>query len=254
MESKNLTKDDMVNFFKENPYFFQEYPEILKEILDAVSGGQDSPDGKVVDLSRRIIQRLQSENRNLKKSLEKIIKSIKMNESIQRGFNSIEKVIFSCHSAREMIQKLVGELEARFGLDFVCLSLVDDRDMFPKDLNERGFLLEKDFIENFFPPNKKPIIRNNLKRGSKPFFPEGPSRKIRSELIVPLILGETILGSLNIGSFHPNRYGPDDSTELLEQLANKIAIALNNIRVQERLKAIIDNSLPQKTSYNDQDV
>jgi len=247
MGNKNLTKEDVVNFFKENPYFFQEYPEVLKEVLRAISGEEDGSDGKVVDLSWRIIQRLQNENRNLRESLEKIIQSLKMNESIQKQFNEIEKIIFYCHSTEEMIQKLVEELEARFGLDFVCLSLVDDKDMFPRnwqDLNGRGFLLKKDFIENSFCPDKKPIIRNNLKRGSRPFFPEALSRKIKSELIVPLIFGETILGSLNIGSFHPNRYSPDDSTELLEQLADKIAIALNNVRIQEKLKTIMDKFLP----------
>lgn len=243
-----LTKEDMIKFFKENPYFFQEYPDVLKEILKFLSGRKDSSDGKVVDLGWRIIQRLQNENRNLKESLEKIIQSIKMNESIQRQFNEIERIIFCCHSTKEMIQKLVEELEARFSLDFVCLSLVDDRYAFLRncqDFHERGFFLKRDFIETFFSSDKKPIIRNNLKKGSISFFPEKPSQKIRSELIMPLIFGETILGSLNIGSFYPNRYSPDDSTQLLEQLANKIAIALDNIRVQEKLKAIIDKSLPQ---------
>ncbi|TET21372.1 MAG: GAF domain-containing protein, partial [Candidatus Cloacimonadota bacterium] len=55
---------------------------------------------------------------------------------------------------------------------------------------------------------------------------------VRSELTVPLIVKEKIIGVLNVESDKPNAFS-DDHTELLTAFANELAIAIDNARLYQ---------------------
>ncbi len=56
----------------------------------------------------------------------------------------------------------------------------------------------------------------------------------RSEMVVPLIHGDRVLGVLDLESVKVGAFGPNDQ-ELLENLAPSVAIALENARLYERV-------------------
>ncbi|HVN16265.1 MAG TPA: GAF domain-containing protein [Anaerolineales bacterium] len=60
----------------------------------------------------------------------------------------------------------------------------------------------------------------------------------RSEIALPLISGDRVLGALDAQSTHEGAFGPDD-VETLQTMANQVAIALENARLfQESLQSL----------------
>ncbi|HLY28554.1 MAG TPA: GAF domain-containing protein [Aggregatilineales bacterium] len=59
---------------------------------------------------------------------------------------------------------------------------------------------------------------------------------MRAELVVPLSVGEQIIGVMDVQSSSPNAFGPEDINEL-ETLANQIAIAIDNARLYQESQA-----------------
>jgi GAF domain-containing protein/HAMP domain-containing protein len=57
----------------------------------------------------------------------------------------------------------------------------------------------------------------------------------RSEMALPLKVGEAVIGALDVQSVEPAAFGPDDIT-VLQSLADQIAVAIENVRLVERLQ------------------
>src|SRR4029079_14377334 len=74
--------------------------------------------------------------------------------------------------------------------------------------------------------------------GEDTLFQEG----FRSLIVLPLIVRGKSIGTLNLGSLHPMRYGEAEA-ELLQEVANQLALAIENMREYEeigRLKAQLE--------------
>ena len=68
-----------------------------------------------------------------------------------------------------------------------------------------------------------------------PRYVPSPEEQIRSELCVPMKVGERIIGVLNVASATPNRYSLVDQ-QLLQTLADQAAVALENTRLYQDLE------------------
>ncbi len=60
---------------------------------------------------------------------------------------------------------------------------------------------------------------------------------IRSYCIVPLILGGSIIGTLNIGSDKKGQYSNEDA-EFLQEVANQVALAIRNMKSYQEIAAL----------------
>ncbi len=69
----------------------------------------------------------------------------------------------------------------------------------------------------------------------------------RSELALPIMLGDQVLGALTIQSEQPNAFDQTDIT-ILENIANSLATAIHNIRLVQQLQ----RSLEQVQRFNQQ--
>lgn len=70
----------------------------------------------------------------------------------------------------------------------------------------------------------------------------------RSELALPLKLGEQIIGVLDVQSTAPNAFQPED-TEILYTLADQVAIAIQNARSHEATHRLLDEAQRTSESY-----
>jgi diguanylate cyclase (GGDEF)-like protein len=59
---------------------------------------------------------------------------------------------------------------------------------------------------------------------------------VRSGALIPLKIGEVLFGALLFGSPDPERYHPDDGTDLLEQLGVNIALSMDNCLTYEKVR------------------
>ena len=67
----------------------------------------------------------------------------------------------------------------------------------------------------------------------------------RSEIALPLLTGEEIIGVLDIQASEPNAFGPGD-VETLKVLANQVAVALENARLFSRTQKALEEA---QTTY-----
>jgi GAF domain-containing protein len=73
---------------------------------------------------------------------------------------------------------------------------------------------------------------------------------IRSEVVIPISVGEVVLGALDIQSDQPNHFQPGDLS-ILETLSNQLATAIHNIRLLEATQINLEEaSLLYQASRN----
>lgn len=85
--------------------------------------------------------------------------------------------------------------------------------------------------------HRRPLIFDDVK--STPDLPDGVKEAIESAsgILVPLLWGRTVLGGLSAGTRARRRFS-DEEAHLLQRLANQAAIALEETRMLQALKAL----------------
>jgi uncharacterized protein YigA (DUF484 family) len=155
----------------------------------------------------------------------------KINDDIARKFREIEADLAARRSAAELFEALLTEIETRFGIPFVWLSLIriPETTSLRKSLEASTLLCDRlncieqaPFLE--IVPDAAPplLIRGDL----RPFFrllPRNRKYFIRSLAVSPLTLRGTLIGSLNYGDTSPARYEPGMDTTLLMHLARGVS-------------------------------
>lgn len=190
---------------------------------------------------------LKQENEELKSRLALVLETAAENERIWRHFVDIERILFRTRELDVLVEELLREIKVRFQPDDVIL-----------------FLCHADIIERFFPgftPESDPVADRAWvvplgseacfdlsRRSCKPFTvsletldliePHLPvdAGTIRSAVMIPLSIHDILYGALFLGSIDADRYRPKDGTDLLEQLAVKIALCMENCLTYERVK------------------
>jgi len=73
------------------------------------------------------------------------------------------------------------------------------------------------------------------------YFDNPDLPQTRSEIAVPLIIGEQVIGALDVQSEQPNAFQPAD-VSLLKTLADQIAVAIQNARTYETMQELLEKS------------
>jgi transcriptional regulator with GAF, ATPase, and Fis domain len=86
--------------------------------------------------------------------------------------------------------------------------------------------------------HQRPFYNSDLEKertspGEEMLYREG----FRSLIVVPLIVRGTSIGTLNLGSAQPMRYGAAEA-ELLQDVASQLAIAIANMREYEEIRRV----------------
>ncbi len=190
---------------------------------------------------------LREENESLKARLGAVLENAAANERIWRHFVDIERILFRTRELDVLVEELLREIKARFRPHNVIL-----------------FLCHGEIVERFFPdfsvesapvsegawviPLGSEACLELSRRSCKPFTvsadtmdlvePHLPadSGAIQSAVMIPLSIHEILYGALFLGSIDADRYRPRDGTDLLEQLAVKIALCMENCLTYERIK------------------
>jgi signal transduction histidine kinase len=131
-----------------------------------------------------------------------------------------------------------------FGYDLVGINLVDPLD--PERLYQAAtYPADRKFPRSFRVPlgrgltgwvarHGQPRLANDVRR--EPLYIVGPGREAtRSELDVPLRLGDRILGVLNVESERPDAFATED-VPYLQGLAGQLAQAIENARLAAQLR------------------
>ena len=187
---------------------------------------------------------MQAENQALRRQLETLLHEARQNEEKMRRFDQLERLLIGAGSLQELVRLLLAEYKQAFGLEFVTLALLD-RD------GEACAILDRAYADDALGagltllPSPEPLealYRQSCRPYLGAFAPQhhpyfgAPAGAIASVALLPLMRQGELIGSLHFGSADVDRYGPACATDLLERLAEVIAICLESALAQERLK------------------
>ncbi len=245
-----ISADDVVCYLEENPGFFIEHPDSLRQ-----SGllTQDSPSAKVLNLRNKLFDRLKGEREDLIRLLDETIATVRQNEQIEKDFIAIEQLLFAQAPSFVGLTELVKNIESRFGIEYAGFLLLEPVDGIPviaanPDESSRIRPLGK-IEEELVPMEGGVVLKGSLEGGGGPLFPSAFSQSIQSTAIVPLEINERKIGFLILGSKDPERYQEGMATHLLRRLAMRLALGISIFQQFNKCDSGSTNATPAKAGH-----
>jgi HAMP domain-containing protein len=160
-----------------------------------------------------------------------------------RTASEVARAVISTPSLEDLLRRAVDLLQQQFSYDHVSIFLLDeDRSSavlraatgeIGDALRAQGYNipLEPTNIIGWVASNNQPRLISDIKPG------EASTRSdlmttTRSELAVPLQIAGRVLGAINVQSFAPDAFRPQD-IEMLQTLADQLSAAIQNARLAQ---------------------
>jgi two-component system cell cycle response regulator len=185
---------------------------------------------------------LETENRNLKRTLHVMVSKAERNRDILHTFQEIELRLLSCNSLADLLDMLLITLGEYFRLDEVRLVLFDPehtaRDLVlnyspPKSPDCLEFTGQYRDLRQLYSQHPRPRIGHHSEAITLSAF--GPASRVKSSALLPLVRQNCIIGSLHLGSYDPSRYNPNVAIDYISHLSSIIAVCIENCISQETL-------------------
>ncbi|QPJ64554.1 MAG: DUF484 family protein [Candidatus Nitrohelix vancouverensis] len=240
-----MNKDQIAIYINEHPEFFNEYPELLRKIKAIDESDLPIEPLNTLSIADRIIKRVHDDKAHLKNKLEWFVEVAEANEKIHEHLYEIERAILSTVHLDEMVEQLKVEITRRFEIIAVRIYLADGADHFmeyklkesyPGGINGTLRFFDKNAAADLFNGELKPILHGEVKGDSKVFVEAEEKEAIKSEALIPIILGGEAVGVIGLGSARENHFYDGLRTDYLERMAEKIGIAMGNILLIDRLR------------------
>lgn len=242
-----MTKDEIAVYLNDHLEFFNNYPELLCKIKTI--DNQDIPICKsnTLSMSGRLIKRAKEDKEKIQSKLEWFVEVARANKEINQHLFEIERLILKSTQLDQMVKQLGEEITLRFKIPYALLYLVDGGDHYMEHKLEDRFsqkleglltFTDQITINTWFKGELKPVLTSEIKTGSKVFGKE--LKNIQSECIIPIINRGDICGAIALGATKPRHFHNGLQTEYLERMADRLAIAIDNILLIDRLQ--IENS------------
>ncbi|MBD3671776.1 MAG: sensor domain-containing diguanylate cyclase [Gammaproteobacteria bacterium] len=188
---------------------------------------------------------LQAENARLRDQLQNLLDQARHNEEKMHRLQGQELRLLEMESLFELLHDLLLEYPQQFNLDNVTLFLLDPEYEIQRLVEESnseppaGLVLLHDASSLYQYYGKEPAIEMGE------FIPEVHTDWLQQLdatpsciAMLPLERRGHLMGTLNLASVEANRFTREHGSDFIERLASIVAISLENILNQERLKRI----------------
>jgi GAF domain-containing protein/HAMP domain-containing protein len=164
----------------------------------------------------------------------------------------VAQAIVATQSSERILQKIVNLISNRFGFYHVGIFLMDDNRKYAilraansdggSRMLERGHQLEagKTGIVGFVASSGYPRIALDVGDDSV-FFNNPDLPDTRSEIALPLKIGERIIGVLDVQSREASAFKDDDQS-ILSILADQVSVAIENARLFDETKKALSEA------------
>ncbi len=197
----------------------------------------------------------------LKEVNKTLVKSIKELDTI----NVISKAITSVLDIDELLSLCLGEINRKLNVKHSSIMLIDEKRNELSVRASRGYrssqVLGKtqkiyEGVAGRVVRDKKPILVQDIRRDDRFNRNERPDYKTKSFVSVPLILGERVLGVINVIDKIAIEDFCESEVNLLCAIADQVSIAVENARLNKELEEncfnmvkLLANSLEAKNRY-----
>jgi two-component system cell cycle response regulator len=191
---------------------------------------------------------LRAENRRLHSQLQELITHARTNQSMLARHQAFDLCLISANDFRALIETILNGMQTAFDLPTISLALADNNGHIRRLLDDLTFdtdafthlvFLDNDTLGHNQQweqrlPNTPVLGPYQADQHQQFFLAEQPV----SVAIIPLKRHQHIIGYLGMGSHASDRFTPDMATDFIERLASVVAICLENVLNNERLKHI----------------
>lgn len=180
-----------------------------------------------------------------------------------RALAALERRALQLETASHIGQKITAMLETdallaevvelirdSFGYDHVCLFLAEDQadqvvlracsGLVAEPLRAKGLRLKigDEGIIGWVAQAGQPVLCNDVAQDPR-YLPHELLPETRAELAIPLKLGQTVAGVLDVQSARRDAFGEDDVTAL-QVLGGQVAVALENARLFQAVRRQVE--------------
>lgn len=164
----------------------------------------------------------------------------------------VARAVVATQSSERILENIVNLISLRFGFYHVGIFLMDDNNRYAilraansqggKQMLERGHKLEagKTGIVGYVAGSGSPRIALDVGDDSV-FFNNPDLSETRSELALPLKIGDRVIGVLDVQSQVPSAFIEDDE-RILSILADQVSIAIENARLFDETKKALSEA------------
>ena len=181
------------------------------------------------------------ENQQLHAEMQDLLEQAHINQQIMQRHQAFDLRLIGASDFRELIETVSRFMPQTFSLEIVTLTLIDFDFDIRRILHELQigldeyqnllFLTEKHAL----PLTRKPTLGPYVAAKHQTLFPHYQPASVA---ILPLTRHQKQIGYLALGSAHEERFTGNLATDFIERLVSVVAICLENVINNERLKHI----------------
>lgn len=215
-----ITAEDVADYLRRHPAFFDEHPELLAEI------NVPHASGEAVSLVERQVAVLREQNEQNRKRMHELIEIARQNEELARRMHQLALTLMDAHEPKEIFTTLYENLKRNFRADRVVVRVFAGPafiDSYAGDEFAGEDVEEKNLFKAII--NKRMPISGRLKQQQKVFLFGDGGDEIQSAVIVPLH-GPEWGGVLVIGSSDPDKFQETMGVELLANLGEVLSFII----------------------------
>ncbi len=208
--------------------------------------------GQLLAYFNRMVTRLQDFQENLEKQVQE-------RTALLKASYEVGQVISSILNPEELLQRVANLIGERFGFYYVAVFLLDESGRWAelreatgeagRVLKASGHRLEvggKSMVGTAISTRQARVA---LDVGAEPVRFDNPLLPYtRSEMALPLMVGERVLGALDVQSTKQAAFGAQE-IETLQSMANQVAIAIENARLFESAQRSLEEMQAIQRQY-----
>jgi len=212
--------EDVAEYLKSNPIFFEQYADLLAQIFVPHPHG-----GHTVSLAERQMLTLRDKNRQTETKLAELIAFGEENDAISEKVHRLAVGLIAAETFQAVIHLLNFHLRDDFSVPHVALRLWNAPDGV-EDLPEFAAVSEE--LHVFAETLNRPYCGSTAGFGTASWFGEHANH-IRSQALIALRNGGGTIGMIALGSEEAQRFYADMGTLYLERLGEMVSAALARV-------------------------
>ena len=215
-----LFPEDVADYLKNNPGFFEQYADLMAQIFLPHPHG-----GRAVSLAERQMLTLRDKNRQAESKLAELTAFGEENDAISEKVHRLAVGLIAAETFQAVIHLLNFHLRDDFLVPHVALRLwhkPDDIDGLPE------FAAVSEELQVFAETLARPYCGSTAGFGTASWFGESASH-VRSQALIALRNGGGTIGMIALGSEEAQRFYTNMGTLYLERLGELVSAALARV-------------------------
>ena len=216
-----MNDDEVAQYLKDNPVFFDDHPELLTQIrIPNPHGGQAIP------IADRQVQALREESKALRSKLTELVQFGEENDAITSKMHRLTLALLPAASMTELLLALHSGLREGMAVPHTALRIWGGRPYQGEGAEREEFAAVSDEIKQYAAGLARPFCGPSSNVEAAAWFGEGASH-VRSVAHIALRdAGEACVGMLALGSEDVLRFYPDMGVVYLQRLGELSGAAL----------------------------